>query len=407
LKPAITRLARTFRAESGQVLASLVWYCKDLTLAEDALQDACEQATIRWPAEGIPDNAGAWLHTVAKRRLIDHLRQNQSRSAKQTLQLIRDSVYDESASTEAGHAVPDERLRLIFTCCHPALNERTRVALTLKTLCGLKVKEIARAFLSSEVAMSQRLTRAKRKIRDAGIAYEIPEGAALEQRLPSVLAVIYLIYNESYSAYEGQTLTRSDLANEAIRLARILCELIPRPDVSGLLALMLLHDSRRSVRSAEDHSFVPLQDQDRSAWNQEYIAEGTQILLTALAQGQPERYQIQASISALHATAKSWSETDWSQIEKLYGELYKVDPSDIVLLNASLAKAHAGDLDEAYRKVLDLQTSLNKYQPYHAAKADLETRLGLAERAAESYDKAIGLTRNRIERDFLIKKRNS
>ena len=295
--PASTSLARTFRAKSGQVLASLVWYCKDLILAEDALQDACEQATIKWPAEGTPENTGAWLHTVAKRKLIDRLRQNHSRSAKQILQFIQDSVYDEPVSMEADQAVPDERLRLIFTCCHPALNEQARVALTLKTLCGLKVNEISRAFLSSETAMSQRLTRAKRKIKDAGIAYKIPEGRALEQRPPSVLAVIYLIYNESYSAYEGQTLTRADLANEAIRLGRILRELMPRPDVSGLLALMLLHDARRSMRSAEDHTFIPLEHQDRSSWNQDHITEGTQILLTALAQGQPDRYQVQAAIS--------------------------------------------------------------------------------------------------------------
>ena len=407
MSDASAKLAQIFRSESGRVLSSLIYYTRDLELAEDALQDACEQASIKWPEQGTPDNPAAWLYTVSKRKLIDKLRQRGSRRAEQTLALIRDSFSHDSTVAEATYPIPDERLRLIFTCCHPALNEQARVALTLKTLCGLSIKQIARAYLSSEIAMTQRLTRAKRKIRDAGIAYEIPGDETFEQRLPSVLAVIYLIYNESYSAYESQTLTRADLATEAIRLGRILLSLLPRPEVAGLLALMLFHDARREARSSRAQPYIPLEQQDRSLWKQDSIKEGNDLLGVAMQVGKPDSFQVQAAISALHCAAKSWRQTDWSQIQLLYSSLYKLAPSPIILLNQAVAYAHGDDPEYAYSCIKVLQEQLHDYQPYYAARADVETRLSLTPQAIASYDRAITLSKNGIERDFLMTKRSS
>jgi RNA polymerase sigma-70 factor (ECF subfamily) len=401
------KLARIFRAESGQVLASLMVYVRDLELAEDALQDACEQAIKKWSISGAPDKPGAWLYVVAKFKLIDKLRQRSSRQAQKTLRLIHDSSYQDQDATEADYLVPDERLRLIFTCCHPALNDEARVALTLKTLCGLSIKEIARAFLSSEVAISQRITRAKRKIRNAGIAYEIPDGLTLEQRLPSVLSVIYLIYNESYSAYEGQSLTRQDLASEAIRLGHILLELLPRSEVLGLVALMLFHDARRPARSDSEQAYIPLEIQDRSLWKEDEILQARQFLQMAMQRGKADSFQIQAAISALHCEAKSWQTTDWEQINLLYTALHKLNPSPIVLLNQALIYGYRGDCEQAYRKVNALQSQLNDYQPFFAARAELETKLGLIAPAIDSYNRSISLSQNNIERDFLLAKRKS
>jgi RNA polymerase sigma-70 factor (ECF subfamily) len=389
------------------VLSSLIYYTRDIELAEDALQDACEQAAMKWPQQGSPDNPAAWLHTVAKRKLIDKLRQGSSRKAEHTIGLIRDSFNHDAAMSESAYSIPDERLRLIFTCCHPALNEQARVALTLKTLCGLSTKQIARAYLSTEIAITQRLTRARRKIRDGGIAYEIPDGESLEQRLPSVLAVIYLIYNESYSAYESQTLTRAELAAEAIRLGRILVNLLPRAEVAGLLALMLFHDARREARSNATHPYIPLEQQDRSLWKQDAIQEANDLLVIAMLAGKPDSFQVQAAISALHCSAKSWVQTDWRQIQLLYSSLYKMAPSAIILLNQAVAYAHGGDPEHAYSRIKALYSQLHNYQPYYAARAEVESRLSLIPRAIESYDHAISLSQNNVERDFLVAKRRS
>jgi len=400
------RLARIFRAESGQVLASLVYFSRDLQLAEDALQDACEQASNKWPVQGIPTNTGAWLHLVAKRKLIDKLRQQQSQQNQHKLQLIEQSLYMPPENiTETDYEVPDERLRLIFTCCHPALNEVAQVALTLRTLCGVDVREIARAYLTSEIAIGQRITRAKKKIKDAGISYEIPEAEQLFIRLPSVLKVIYLIYNESYSAYEGQSLTRHDLANEAIRLSLLMVKLIPNPEVLGLAALMLFHDARRLARSSDIEPYIPLEQQNRKLWKQAQIEQADVFIHQALKYKQRGPYQIQAAISALHSQAKSWDVTDWPQIQLLYMSLFQLHPSPVVALNLAIAKANGGQLTQAYAEVILLNDELNQYQPYHAARGELESRLNFSEKAIGSISKAISLSKNSVERDFLIKKR--
>lgn len=400
------KLARIFRAESGQLLASLVYFSRDLQLAEDALQDACEQASNKWPVQGIPANTGAWLHLVAKRKLIDKLRQQQSQQNQQKLQLIEESLYMQPDTTaETDYEVPDERLRLIFTCCHPALNEAAQVALTLRSLCGLDVREIARAYLTSEAAIGQRITRAKKKIRAAGIIYEIPNGEQLKIRLPSVLKVIYLIYNESYSAYEGQSLTRHDLAREAIRLCLLMVKLIPNPEVFGLAALMLFHDARRLSRSSVIELYIPLEKQSRTLWDQALIEQGNCFMHQALQFKQRGPYQIQAAISALHSKAKNWDATDWPQIQLLYMSLLQLHPSPVVALNLGIAKANGGQLQQAYEDVLALNDELKHYQPYHAALGDLESRLNLYEQAIASIGRAISLSKNSIERDFLIKKK--
>ena len=400
------KLARIFRAASGQVLASLVYFSRDIQLAEDALQDACEQASKKWPVQGIPENTAAWLHLVAKRKLIDKLRQQHSQQNQHKLQLIEQSLYMlPDAAAETDYEVPDERLRLIFTCCHPALNEAAQVALTLRTLCGLDVREIARAYLTSEAAIGQRITRAKKKIRDAGISYEIPNTEQLNIRLPSVLKVIYLIYNESYSAYEGQSLTRHDLANEAIRLSLLMVKLIPNPEVFGLAALMLFHDARRLSRSSDIEPYIPLEQQNRRLWDQAKIQQAEHFIHQALEYKQRGLYQVQAAISALHSKAKSWDATDWPQIQLLYMSLLQLHPSPVVALNLAIAKANGGQLKQAYADVLALSDELNQYQPYHAARGELESRLNFSEKAICSISKAISLSKNSVERDFLIKKR--
>ncbi|WP_293748760.1 sigma-70 family RNA polymerase sigma factor [uncultured Paraglaciecola sp.] len=399
-------LARIFRAQSGQVLASLMYLSRDLQLAEDALQDACEQASKKWLVQGVPENTVAWLHLVAKRKLIDKLRQQSSQQNPNTLQLIEQSLYvQDDTDLETDYEVPDERLRLIFICCHPALSEAAQVALTLRTLCGLSVREIARAYLLSEVAVGQRITRAKKKIRDAGISYDVPNAKQLSIRLPSVLKVIYLIYNESYSAYEGQTLNRQDLANEAIRLSLLMVKLVPNAEVFGLAALMLFHDARRLSRSSATDPYITLEQQNRTLWDQDKIEQADVFIHKALEYKQRGPYQIQAAISGLHSRAKSWETTDWAQIQLLYMSLFHLHPSPVVALNLAIAKANGGLLKQAYEEVVTLKNELNQYQPYYAARGELESRLNLTERAISSISKAISLSKNSIERDFLIKKR--
>jgi len=361
-------LARIFRAESGQVLASLACFSRDLQLAEDALQDASEQGSKKWPEHGVPENPSAWLHLEAKRKLIDKLRQQHTQQSQQKLQLIEQSLYMQSDSTaETDYEVPDERLRLIFTCCHPALNEVAQVVLTLRTLCGLDVRETARAYLTSETTIGQRITRAKKKIRDAGISYEVAKAEQLRFRLPSVLKVIYLIYNESYSASEGQTLTRQDLANEAIRLNLLMVKLIPTLEVFGLAALMLFHDARRSSRSSLTDPYIPLEQQNRNLWDQAKIEQANAFIHQALKYQERGSYKIQAAISALHSGAKSWCATDWPQIQLLYMSLLQLHPSPVVALNLAIAMANGGQLKQAYEDVIALSDELDQYQPYHAA----------------------------------------
>ncbi|MBX2847677.1 MAG: sigma-70 family RNA polymerase sigma factor [Acidiferrobacterales bacterium] len=396
-------LAQLFRAESGRILSILMLQTRDLSLAEDALQDAFLEASNSWVKNSRPKKESAWLLTVARRRLIDRLRMEGHRCKEQTLQAIYDTQTINDNHAE-GDDYPDERLRLIFTCCHPALAENVRVPLTLKTLCGLSINEIARAYLISEPAMEQRITRAKRKIRDVGIAYEVPCGEALETRLDSVLRVIYLIYNESYSAFEGQTLTRDDLANEAIRLARLLQALLPLPEVEGLLALLLLHDSRRLSRSSSSQAFIPLEHQNRLQWNQALISEGVSLSLASLAKGPPGQYQIQAAISSLHALAPSWGDTDWQQIAELYEVLMQIQRSPVVALNKSMAIAYAGDVKLALKEVNELSELLKTYQPFYVARAELYLQNQQTELATLDLSQALKLTSNNAEQDYLKSK---
>jgi RNA polymerase sigma-70 factor (ECF subfamily) len=396
-------LARLFRAKSGRILAALVSQCRDFQLAEDSLQDALVQASEYWQKNAPPHNPEAWLLTVAKRRMIDRLRQSKIHANEPMLAAIVDNMQVEQLDAESEQTIPDERLKLIFTCCHPALNQHARVALTLKTLCGLSAREIARAYLVSETTMNQRLVRAKQKISKAGITYAVPKSEALAERLDSVLAVIYLIYNESYSAFEGQSLTREDLANEAIRLARVLSRLLPQPECSGLLALMLLHHSRSPARASETQSFIPLEHQDRTQWNHQQALEGRNILLAALAEGQAGKYQLQAAISALHSESPSWEDTDWEQILLLYLTLYEQEPSPVIKLNSLVALAQSGKAAEALKQLDSLSCELTNYQPFHAAVAYIQAKLNMNQLAEKSYQRAISLTKNSAEKDFLMR----
>lgn len=397
-------LARVFRAESGQILSALIMLCRDIDLAEDALQDALEQAVRHWSNATPPVNGGAWLYTIAKRRLIDRLRKQTVREKEDGVAAIHSRLYEHQEALELLYDIPEERLRLIFTCCHPALSEQARIALTLKSLCGLTNKEIARAYLMSESAIEQRLTRAKRKIRDAGITYEIPESHALAGRVESVLRVIYLIYNESYSAFEGPCLTRDDFAQEAIRLARLVHELLPLPSVAGLLALLLLHDSRRPARYSKVLGFIPLESQDRSKWDQAQCSEGLDLLSITVAEGAKGAYLLQAAISALHNQSRSWAETDWKQIGLLYQSLYLLEPSPVVFLNHAMAIFYGGDARQASKRLELIEKELNAYQPFFVARATIAASLCQTEFAIENYEIAIGLSKNEIEKDFLHKK---
>ena len=362
------------------------------------------EAARVWPARGQPDNGGAWLLAVARRRAIDRLRRRKTRNSEQneaTIRLLAEG--DDMAETD--YPIPDERLRLIFTCCHPALSEEARVALTLRTLCGLTAREIARAFLTSETTMNQRLTRAKAKIRDAGISYQVPETTDITDRLQSVLSVIYLIYNESYSAFEGQSLTREDLANEAIRLAEILHHLLPEPEVGGLLALIRLHHARSPARTDADGDLISLEDQDRSLWDHATIAKASNFLTQTLKKAQPGPYQMQAAISALHSAAPDWTSTDWSQICALYAALYRATPSPVVALNHAVAESQLGNLSDALAKIDRMTNQLDAYQPFHAARADLLARLNRGKDAQAAYGHAISLSKNEVEKAFLSKRR--
>ena len=409
---------QVYRRESGRILAALIGSLRDFTLAEDALQDAVEVALRQWPEQGVPRNPAAWLTTIARRRAIDRLRREGVLTRKQETLLALEQLERSDASdfpdtindAEDTIPFPDERLKLLFTCCHPALPLEARVALTLRTLGGLSTAEIAAAFLTPLPTMAQRLVRAQRKIRDAGIPYRVPPLPLLAERMEGVLAVLYLIFNEGYASTSGDALIRQDLCAEAIRLARVLVELIAseadlsdEPEATGLLALMLLHASRRAARVDAAGDLVLLEDQDRTLWNWAEIVEGMELLDAALALRRPGPYQIQAAISALHAEAPTADETDWRQIALLYARLVHMTPSPVVELNqaVAVAMAHGPDAGLELLDRLRLGETLAHYNLYHAARADLLRRAGRYKDAAASYRAALRLCQNRIEQRFL------
>ena len=427
-------LEEVFREEYGRIIATLIRQSGSFDLAEEALNEAFLSAAATWGRDGPPRNPAAWLTTVAHRRLLDALRREKTRTDKQPeleYETTRLHAYAEPASSYAEPAsrfadpgspfaesasrydpasieetveYPDDRLRLIFTCCHPSLSRDAQVALTLRTLGGLTTTEIAHAFLVPEPTLAQRLVRAKQKIRVAGIPYEIPALERLNDRLAAVQAVIYLIFNEGYAASAGANLVRNDLCAEAIRLGRVLCELLPNePENIGLLALMLLHNSRRCARVNDRGELVTLEEQDRSLWNRTEIEEGLRLVEKALAMGRVGKYQLQAAIAAVHCEARTAAETDWPQIVALYEELIRISSSPVIALNHAAAVAMAEGAENGLRLIdaAGASGALNNYYLFHAARADLLRRLNRFPEAHAAYERALALTTNVIEQNYI------
>lgn len=402
ISPPVTELIeRLYREDSRRVLATLIRLLGDFDLAEEALHEAFRSAVEQWPQSGVPDNPRAWLVSAGRFKAIDNLRR------QRRFQPLDEQIeLPDESDAEGGELLEDDRLRLIFTCCHPALASDAQVALTLREVCDLTTEEIARAFLSSPATLAQRIVRAKAKIRDARIPYEVPGRSELPERLEAVLRVVYLVFNEGYFASSGDSLTRSQLSDEAIRLGRLLLELLPEPEVQGLLALMLLHESRRAARSGVDGEVILLEAQDRSLWSRELIAEGEALVLQALHSRRFGPYSLQAAIAAVHAEAASLEETDWAQIVGLYDELLRLNPSPVIELNRAVALAMR-DGEQAGLVEIDRLLAAGELEGYHlahAARADLLRRLGRREQAVAAYRQALALAQQGPDRQFLQKR---
>ena len=400
------RLDTLYREESGRILATLIRLLGDFDLAEDVMQDAFAAALQRWPQDGIPESPRAWLVSTGRFKAIDTIRRRERFDAAQ--EKITEELGLEASDTSnlTDESVEDDRLRLIFTCCHPILTPEGRAALTLREVCGLTTEEIARAFLTTPATLAQRIVRAKAKIRDAKIPYQVPSSEELPERLATALQVIYLVFNEGYYASSGSSLVRADLSDEAIRLGRLLLELLPEPEVMGLLALMLLQESRRAARATPTGELVLLEDQNRSLWNHGQIVEGVALVERALVSRRFGPYTLQAAIAAVHAEATDAASTDWPQIVALYNLLARAEPSAIVELNRAVAVAMR-DGPEAGLAMIDAifaRGELTDYHLAHAARADLCRRLGRADEARDSYRKALSLTRQDPEKRFLEKR---
>lgn len=397
------RVEAVYRAESRQVLATLIRLLRDFDLAEDALHEAFTAAMEQWPRDGVPANPRAWLVSTGRFKAIDSMRRRARFDASLTELAERLQAESGDVAEDDDASVKDDRLRLIFTCCHPALSPDAQVALTLREVCGLTTEEIARAFLATPPTLAQRIVRAKAKIRDARIPYQVPTPEELPDRLESALAVIYLVFNEGYSASSGAALTRADLSGEAIRLGRLLVELLPEPEAVGLLALMLLQESRRAARSSPAGDLILLEDQDRSLWNREQISDGIALVEQALASRRFGPYTIQAAIAAVHAEAPTASATDWGQIVGLYDLLARIAPSPIIELNRAVAIAMRDGPSaglELIEAILE-RGELANYHLLYSARAELFRRLGRAAEARDSYERALALTRQTPERRFL------